>query len=285
MPPTIPNPADRWQVPPALEAWGRSLQGRIPYVGASMLTSDNPDDAQLPVPEAVRELARWLVARFSLSSAGTRRGSSVRAPVRNAQGALRRRDVHEEGRAIDAMTTDIPKGTEIANLLVRVAPELGIQYVLWRGLEWGSGRSGAAWEVYTGRDPHTNHVHLEVTTSMATNVAAMRAALARLDTEIARAGGVPQFLASPLPGSPGGGGGGGGGAGGGGPLVPSTPGPVMGTVGTALAALAVLGGVGGAVWWLLRSRPRGTRGARGNPGRRPQRTTSRGSRRAWAFWE
>lgn len=270
MPPTIPNPADRWQVPPAIEAWGRSLQGRIPYVGASMLTSDNESEAQLPVPEAVRELARWLVARFSLSSAGTRRGSSVRAPLRNAQGALRRRDVHEEGRAIDAMTTDVPKGTEIANLLVRFAPQLGIQYVLWRGLEWGSGRSGAAWEVYTGRDPHTNHVHLEVTTSMATNAAAMRAALAQLDADIARAGGVAQLIASPLPG------GGGDGAGGGtpGPSTPGTPsvpsvpsvqvtgsGSIVAAVGAVVAALS-------AAWWFLRPQ-------RGPSGRRPRSNAGR----------
>lgn len=288
MPPAIPNPADRWQVPADLTAWGRSLQGRIPYVGASMLTSDDPAQAQLAVAPGVQELARWLVARFGLSSAGTRRGSAVRAPTRSAQGALRRRDLHEEGRAVDAMTSNIAKGTQIANLLVRVAPQLGIQYVLWRGLEWGSGRSGAAWEVYTGRSPHTDHVHLEVTLAMASPAGPMRTALAALDAEIARAGGITEFLASPLPGTP-------GGSSGGAPPAPPGPGTPPGSMdphgdeppvappappgpergastGSVVVAVgALLAALGGAAWWLLRPRPRALREARSNPRRRRDR--------------
>lgn len=262
MPPTIPNPADRWQVPAPIEAWGRSLQGRIPYVGASMLTSDDPNVAQLSVAPGVQELARWLVAKFALSSAGTRRGSAVRAPTRHAQGALRRRDLHEEGRAIDAMTSNIAKGTQIANLLVRVAPSLGIQYVLWRGLEWGSGRSGGAWEVYTGRSPHTDHVHLEVTTATASDRAAMRAALAQLDADITSTGGIDAFIASPLPGAPPQGSGAG-------PAAPPGGGSPAGSVGGGSVVLAVgaVGAAAAAAWWMLKPRPSAPRRSRSNPHR------------------
>jgi len=173
-----------WTPSPAVRQIGDSLQGRIPNVQGSQLTSSDPERAQLPVQPGTRALASWLKARWSLSSAGTARGASVRKPLVLADGSLRRRDVHEEGRAVDAMTSDVAKGTEIAEALVTHAQTLGIQYVIWRRTEWSSSRIATAWEPYTGSSDHADHVHAEVTPAMAADGEAMTAAIRRVEAAL-----------------------------------------------------------------------------------------------------
>jgi len=106
----------------------------------------------------------------------------VQAAARNAQGNLRNRDVHEDGRAADVMTSDVAKGTALADWLLQNAAALGIQQLIWHRGYWSSARPSSrrahSYGAYTGRQPHTDHVHVEVSAPWAFDVARMRAALA-----------------------------------------------------------------------------------------------------------
>jgi hypothetical protein len=151
-----------------------------------MLTSDDVAAIQLPITPGVRALREYIANRWNVSVVAPR-GASIRRPARNAAGELRRRDVHEEGRAIDVMVRDRAQGEQIANWLASNAFELGIQYMIWDRLELSSSTVGPAWEPYgtsgdraaMGRtpNPHTDHVHVELTPRTAADGAAMRARL------------------------------------------------------------------------------------------------------------
>lgn len=71
--------------------------------------------------------------------------------------------MHGAGRALDIFATGT-NGTKIANYLVNNHEALGIQLVIWSRAKWnvqiGAGN-------YTGPNPHTDHVHAELTPAAA----------------------------------------------------------------------------------------------------------------------
>lgn len=147
-----------------------------------MLTSDDVAQVQLPITPAARALREYIAARWNVN-VGAPRGASVRKPLRNARGELRRRDIHEEGRALDVMVRGA-LGDEIANWLALHARELGLQYIIWDRVELSALPVGPAWEPYEGvtqwgtpRDPHTNHIHVEISPAYAADGARMRRVL------------------------------------------------------------------------------------------------------------
>lgn len=172
----------RWTLSPSLGALGDSIarSREVPWSYGTPLTSDNLALAQLPLTPGLRELVRYLRTHTGLSI-GSARGSSVQAPARNAQGNLRNRDVHEDGRAADVMTSNVAIGTALADWLLQNAAALGIQQIIWHRGYWSSARPSSrrahSYGAYTGRSPHTDHVHLEVSAPWAFDVARMRAAL------------------------------------------------------------------------------------------------------------
>lgn len=175
-----------WNPPADVRARGERVRGAFPNVQGSPLTSDDLSQAQLPITPGVRALREYIANRWNVS-VGAPRGASIRRPARNADGALRRRDVHEEGRALDVMVRDRAQGEEVANWLATNALELGVQYLIWDRLELSSSTVGPAWEPYgTSADrerwgrspnPHTDHVHVELSPAFAADGAAMRARL------------------------------------------------------------------------------------------------------------
>ncbi len=175
-----------WNPPADVRARGERVRGAFPNVQGSNLTSDDPAAVQLPITPGVRALREYLANRWNVS-VGAPRGASIRRPVRNADGVLRRRDVHEDGRALDVMVRDRAQGEAIANWLASNALELGIQYMIWDRLELSSSTVGPAWEPYgtsgdraaMGRtpNPHTDHVHVELSPAFAADGVAMRARL------------------------------------------------------------------------------------------------------------
>lgn len=162
------------------------MRGVIPNVQGTPLTSDSVADVQRPITPGARALREFIGQRWGVT-VGAPRGASVRKPLRNTDGTLRRRDVHEEGRALDVMIRSRAQGEEIANYLASNALELGLQYIIWDGLELSSSTYGAAWEPYgsssdrdqwgRARNPHTDHVHVEISPAFAADGAAMRARL------------------------------------------------------------------------------------------------------------
>lgn len=74
--------------------------------------------------------------------------------------------IHAVGRALDIMTSS---GDEVANYLVENADTLGVQLIIWNRTLWKITPSGATSRQYTGPNPHTDHVHAEVTSATAEN--------------------------------------------------------------------------------------------------------------------
>lgn len=67
--------------------------------------------------------------------------------------------VHAVGRALDVMVSG-PRGDVVANWLLANASALDVQLIIWRRRIWRSGHANV--RVYTGPNPHTDHVHVEV---------------------------------------------------------------------------------------------------------------------------
>ena len=184
LPPQLPpapssDPHAPWSPDATTRAIGEAIRRdrAVPWVQGSPLDTDDLSLAQLPVQPGVRELARYIATNTAIRS-GTARGRSVQRPALRADGTLRRRDVHEEGRALDAMTSNIERGTLLANWLVRHARELGIQQVLWRNSAWSSDPRGrSAWSALSGH-PHEDHVHVELTPTTAADGPALARILA-----------------------------------------------------------------------------------------------------------
>lgn len=165
-----------WTPPPNVRAAGERLRGALPNVQGSQLVSDDVSVIQLPIQPGTRALREYLEARYRVH-VGAPRGPSVRKPLRRADGSLRRRDIHEEGRALDVMIRNRAQGDEVANWVALNAVDLGVQYLIWNRVELSSSTVGDAWEPYTGPNPHTDHVHIELSPRWAADGAGMRARL------------------------------------------------------------------------------------------------------------
>lgn len=77
---------------------------------------------------------------------------------RNARGGSSL-SVHSCCRAWDCACR-APWGDRIAAFLVAMHRELGVQCVIWNRRIWST--TSPYWRVYTGVDPHTNHIHVEL---------------------------------------------------------------------------------------------------------------------------
>lgn len=176
-----------WEPSPEARMVGESLQGAYAYERGSM-TSPTSSVVQRSPGAGTRALASFIRDRWSLSSAGMQRAASMSSSAQRADGSWRRRDLHEDGRAIDAMIgTDRAKGAAIADWCIINAANIGLQYLVFDGVDWCVSTVGAAFEpVPTSQDRaawgravdyHRDHVHIELTSAMAADGDAMRAAL------------------------------------------------------------------------------------------------------------
>lgn len=77
--------------------------------------------------------------------------------------------VHGEGRAADfgIRPYGASYGTALANKIVAMSKELGVQCVIWNRKIWSSAYPHAGWRRYSGIDPHTGHLHVEFTWTQA----------------------------------------------------------------------------------------------------------------------
>jgi len=74
--------------------------------------------------------------------------------------------LHSEGRASDLghlvrIPAEGAAGDRLAALLVQNAHALGVQCVIWNRRIWSSSRP--TWRPYGGPNPHTDHLHVELT--------------------------------------------------------------------------------------------------------------------------
>jgi hypothetical protein len=184
-----------WTPPANVTQAGIALQGSAAYEPGSFTSPSDPQVQREP-GEGTKVLAQWIKTRWGLTQAGARRSSSMSSPAQRADGTWRRRDLHEDGRAIDAMTgRDRAKGAQIANVMILFADKLGVQYLVFDGLEWSVARIGPAWEpirgsrdratLGRGADLHEDHVHIELFSSAARDGQRMRAVLVEIDRALA----------------------------------------------------------------------------------------------------
>jgi peptidoglycan hydrolase-like protein with peptidoglycan-binding domain len=82
--------------------------------------------------------------------------------------------LHSEGRAADlgVPATNEAWAQQLANKLVAHSKELGIQCVIYNRRIWSGAHPNDGWRYYGGVDPHTSHLHVELS----------RAAAAKLTT-------------------------------------------------------------------------------------------------------
>ncbi len=163
-----------WQPPPEV------LDAGAKVTGITFRWGDNlAPGVQISPPEAVDEFRDWAVLRM--------RGVPTVGLVRPSSRRTGGRDPHLNGYAADIMIkdSDAAVGDAIANWLVRHAQAIGLQYVLWSRTEWTAKGTRGVWGVgtYSGSNPHTDHVHVELSTeARAVSRATMRA---RLDAALA----------------------------------------------------------------------------------------------------
>mgnify|MGYP003558738513 FL=1 len=72
--------------------------------------------------------------------------------------------MHGTGRALDIMVPDKQTGDLIFLAVAKKAPWNGVQYVIWNRHSW---HPGEALKRYTGSNPHTDHLHIELTNKAA----------------------------------------------------------------------------------------------------------------------
>jgi len=71
---------------------------------------------------------------------------------------------HATGRTIDIMAPNKEVGDFIFLTVAKKAPWNGVQYVIWNRHSW---HPGEALKRYTGSNPHTDHLHIELTNKAA----------------------------------------------------------------------------------------------------------------------
>jgi hypothetical protein len=111
------------------------------------------------VQPGTRALSEAVLAKWGGSSDGIYNCRNVRGGTSKS--------AHAEGRAYDHHWTNEKSGFEIANALVALNDQLGIQVVIFWGRIWSYTKG---WHAYTGDDPHHTHLHIEQNWSGATEL-------------------------------------------------------------------------------------------------------------------
>lgn len=172
-----------WVPSPEARAAGEKVraEGLVTYRGATARAAGQQD---APVPALVALVDELRDVWPGVTEWGMRRASAVVASTASAM------DPHRCGIAADAMLELPPRrqltGAALADFLVVHAAELGVQYVLYSRYEWSASRHGAAFERYTGDNPHVDHVHFELGAEARAWPAAEMRRRARLALEASR---------------------------------------------------------------------------------------------------
>jgi hypothetical protein len=135
------------------------------YVGAKTCT-------QGPTTGA-RGAMSWFLAKYA-DDGGLNAGIYNCRPIR---GSTRTTSLHGEGRAVDLAIRPYSAkyGSELADLIRRHSAELGIQCVIWNRRIWSGYYD--EFRPYTGKNPHVDHLHVELSWTAANGSTAATVAL------------------------------------------------------------------------------------------------------------
>lgn len=115
-----------------------------------------------PTPGA-RALMAWYLAVYG-PIGGTNLGIYNCAVIPGTRSL----SLHAEGRAADLGVPAVTGwATALAQTLVDHSGELGVQCVIFNRRIWSSAHPYEGWRTYTGSNPHTDHLHAEVSRSAA----------------------------------------------------------------------------------------------------------------------
>ena len=142
-----------------------------PVLPLGSCTSTNPWVGTCTHPACVRAhpgttaLDQYIRARWTYVGAG-----GVYTCRRNSNPASTAYlSVHSIGRASDLMIptiggdADNTAGDAVANWLIENAEVIGIQYIIWDEWTWMAARTpGQKGRMYTGPNPHHDHLHVEL---------------------------------------------------------------------------------------------------------------------------
>lgn len=88
--------------------------------------------------------------------------------------------IHAEGRAVDVgfplvrnksgLWVANPAGTALVQIIRPLAVKVGVQCLIWNRRIWSNKSPGMEGRDYEGIDPHTGHVHIELTRKAAANL-------------------------------------------------------------------------------------------------------------------
>lgn len=146
-----------WKLSPDAVAAGRVV--RVEYDSAPVWRGTSACSGKLR--EGARALGTFLSDRYA--AIDTVGGYACRRNTADSS----RMSVHGTGRALDLMIpkkgggADSVRGDIIANWLVQNAQRIGVQLIIWNHTVWRSNGSNTG--PYTGPNPHTDHIHVELT--------------------------------------------------------------------------------------------------------------------------
>jgi hypothetical protein len=106
-----------------------------------------------------RGFMSWYLAKYS----GIGGQNSGIYNCRNVSGSSTATSIHGEGRAVD-LGLKFVRGEfwTLANLLRAHSKELGIQCIIYNRKIWSGGYKNTGFQRYTGVNPHTDHLHVEM---------------------------------------------------------------------------------------------------------------------------
>jgi len=115
---------------------------------------------QMPLTPGIVTVRNYFKEQFSISQTYMPGRSR---PMMDAQ----RLDMHQAGRACDFINNrDVEKGRLVANALLLVAADIGLQYIVHAGNRWDAGAPpGRRFAGYEGSHMHKDHPHAELNLS------------------------------------------------------------------------------------------------------------------------
>lgn len=149
----------RWEL--SREALDVAGEARVPYQLADYNHHQGCSDGMRPLMTAVQNLLR---DEFPTKIARTE-GWVCRTGPTALNAARKQLSIHAVGRALDIFVAGQGaaarhNGDEVANWLVQHAVQLRIQLIIWYRTQWRP--NGRPAELYRGKSPHIEHLHIEV---------------------------------------------------------------------------------------------------------------------------
>jgi hypothetical protein len=155
-PPALATDEGRWALPEQVESLAKSTF--VNYIGPTM-------ECAPAMTKKAQGLAKMLKNRYSwikdIGGLACRENTASRRTL----------SMHSTGRAIDihipyaaGQRANRSLGDPVASYLVSKAEAFGIQMVIWRKSEWNASRgANEKMREYRGKNPHLDHIHVEVT--------------------------------------------------------------------------------------------------------------------------